>query len=912
MTDHDTIFLSYSRNDLAAADTLRDQLEGHGLAVFKDDQSIREGELWLNRLQEAVDGCSGFVVLIGRDGVSRWIGAETQTALARYFGPHDDQRRLPIFPILLGETAPEGLPAFLRLFQATRWDGSDALPERMFEQIRERSIVAGDGAGFEGCPFVGLDAFQVDQAHLFFGRQRETLDALACFDTRPGSPTVRWLEINGNSGSGKSSLMNAGLLPLVEQGWLWPRTGYAKWRLIGPMMPGQHPVRMLAEQLARSFDTHMSDVRRRLTTDDELALAEELRSHKQPETAFLLAIDQFEELFTFADPDERQGFDRLLATALEDPDCPLFVISTVRADFLDRFGEDLPRLVAVRNRAARVWTLPPIGKAGLREVIGGPARLAGLDVSEVQAAIVAEARDEPGALPLVENALHWLWEQRKGNRLVGTLFTDEGGLAGILKQSADGLLDGLGKQRGPALELLFRMVNVDPEGRRHTRQRIPLDEAIAAAGGGEQGRALVTRLAGARAHDGGRARGPLRLITVTEEGTGTEESAQNGRWVNLIHETLIRSKGLDPNNRPRPYWPTLWNYIEANKQRAARRERLRLEAREWNQRSGAARLFGLAGWGSVFGLRGLAAQGSIEGRYLRWSRVSACVQVLLLAAALGLAAESVYWAKTHGLSLDSVTTRWSHRLGQPLPLPTLVEVPAGRFQMGSDKPGTEEYPWHPVSVAKPFWLAATEVTFAEYDAYCEATVCSTPSRQDESWGRADRPVINVDWDDARHYVEWLSAMTGVACRLPSEAEWEYAARAGTTTKYALPAPDGSDDIEGLGLANCRGCGGEWGGKNRTAPVGQFDANAWKLHDMHGNVREWTADCWHGDYDEAPDDGGAWLEGNGGECGRRVVRGGSWNYDPAVLRSAFRDWGASVDRFFGLGFRVVCSSPILDH
>ncbi len=114
MTDHDHIFLSYSHNDLEAVVSLRGQLERHGLVVFKDDKSIREGDLWLNHLQQAVDACTGFVVLVGRDGVGRWIGAEVQAALSRHFGPHDDAERLPIFPILLGDVAPETLPAFLR------------------------------------------------------------------------------------------------------------------------------------------------------------------------------------------------------------------------------------------------------------------------------------------------------------------------------------------------------------------------------------------------------------------------------------------------------------------------------------------------------------------------------------------------------------------------------------------------------------------------------------------------------------------------------------------------------------------------------------------------------------------------------------------------------------------------------
>jgi hypothetical protein len=320
------VFLSYSRNELDAATNLLGQLERRGLVVFRDQEKIREGELWLNKLQDAVSACGSFVVLVGRDGVRRWIGAETQVALGRYFGPHDDAARLPIFPILLGDTGPETLPAFLGLFQSTRWNGADPLPDSLLDQITERRITANADQKFEGCPFVGLDAYTPEQARLFFGRQQETLDALACFDQRPGAPAVRWLEINGNSGCGKSSLMNAGLLPLVDQGWLWPRTGYESWLRIGPMLPGKHPVGALAERLARAFAAEMADVGQRLEAD-ECGLADWLRSRKpDDDTAILLAVDQFEELFTFADPAERTTFDQLLATAIDDPDCPLFVV----------------------------------------------------------------------------------------------------------------------------------------------------------------------------------------------------------------------------------------------------------------------------------------------------------------------------------------------------------------------------------------------------------------------------------------------------------------------------------------------------------------------------------------------------------------------------------------------------------
>jgi tetratricopeptide (TPR) repeat protein len=578
------VFVSYSRNDEEAAINLRGQLARCGLSVFKDDERIRTGELWLDRLHEAVGRCGAFIVLVGRDGVGRWIGAETQAALNRHFGPHVAAERLPIFPILLGETGPETLPAFLQRFQMTPWNGADALPKRLLDDIRDRTIVATTAAVFKGCPFVGLAAYKFDEAHLFFGRQKETLDALACFDTRRSAATVRWLEINGNSGSGKSSLMQAGLLPLVDAGWMWSRTGFAHWHRIGPMMPGERPVEMLAESLARAWKAEMADVCGRLQSDGDEALLYWLRDQKHDDTAFLLAIDQFEELFTFADPEERRRFDRLLAAALEDPECPLFVISTMRTDFLDRF-EDLPQLVRVQNRCGKAWKLAPIGADGLREIIEGPARLAGLDVGEVEEVIFHQALDEPGALPLVENALSFLWYRRIGNRLSGRLFTEHGGLAGILSGSADDLLKSLGSpQQDRALELLFRLVQIDPEARRHTRRRIPLAEAIEVAGGSECGQALVDRLAGQRRRDGGTAQ-QLRLITVTGE-AGKDKLAKIEGWVNLIHEMLIHSK-LDPDGKAQPYWPTLWSYIEKNKELKAVRARLQLRVGEWAAAKGA-------------------------------------------------------------------------------------------------------------------------------------------------------------------------------------------------------------------------------------------------------------------------------------------------------------------------------------
>ena len=228
----------------------------------------------------------------------------------------------------------------------------------------------------------------------------------------------------------------------------------------------------------------------------------------------------------------------------------------------------------------------------------------------------------------------------------------------------------------------------------------------------------------------------------------------------------------------------------------------------------------------------------------------------------------------------------------------MVVIPAGTFQMGCvsghdcDDLEIPVHPVHAVTISRPFALSRHEVTFDEYDRFAAATGRSLPD--DEGWGRGTRPVINVSWDDAQAYVSWLSSETGVPYRLPSEAEWEYAARAGTTTAYWWGNEIGSN------RANCDGCGSRWDDE-MTAPVGSFGANAWDLHDMHGNVSEWVEDCWHETYAGAPADGSAWTAG--GDCGVRVSRGGSRISSPRNIRAASRGGGGARGGFSFNGFRV---------
>ncbi len=218
--------------------------------------------------------------------------------------------------------------------------------------------------------------------------------------------------------------------------------------------------------------------------------------------------------------------------------------------------------------------------------------------------------------------------------------------------------------------------------------------------------------------------------------------------------------------------------------------------------------------------------------------------------------------------------------------PEMVVIPAGRFVMGCINDDgncrTEEFPVHVVRIERAFAASRYEVTFEEYDRFTQAS-SAHQNADDRGWGRGRRPVVMVSWHDAKDYVAWLSSETGAHYRLLSEAEWEYAARAGTETKYSW-----GNDI-GTNRANCRGCGSQWDGR-RTAPVGSFAPNPFGLHDMHGNVYGWVEDCWNESYEGAPSDGSAWLSG---DCSSGVTRGGSYYFDPSEARSAHRLPGCPI-------------------
>jgi formylglycine-generating enzyme required for sulfatase activity len=623
----------------------------------------------------------------------------------------------------------------------------------------------------------------------------------------------------------------------------------------------------------------------------------------QPEPpSFFLYVDQGEELYVRAEQRQRQRFSEILAHAL--PDSRLRMMMSMRSDF---FG-DLQKDEAL-FAAHQIVNLPPLREAQLREVVGRPAELLaarfetpGL-VEIITRRTAEDSVKDVGALPLLSYTLDDMWTQmvRRGD---GTLRhpAQSFELGGVLVDRANRFLAAHpGAETALRRILTLRCATVREDGE-PTRRRAPREEFS-----DEEWR-LVGELANY----------PNRLLVTmtTEAGTYSE----------VAHEAIFRR------------WETLREWIAAERDFLAWKTGLEAARRAWQGTSDSSKddalLMGvaLAQAQSWLGKRRedlpVVDRNFIDQSTKRESKVrararraQALIYVLLVGIILGLIGlinrayieEQVNWywtmrpymvaqVRPYVLSPDAERAL---KPGQAFrecakDCPEMVVVPAGEFMMGS--PPTEkgrmpdEGPQHRVTIARPFAVSKYDVTFNDWDACVSVGGCPRGAG-DVDWGRDTRPVIYVSWDDAQQYVARLSQMTGKPYRLLSDAEFEYAARAGTQTAYPW-----GDDI-GENNANCVDCGSQWTGSAgtwQTAPVGSFAANRFGLHDMVGNVWKWVQDCYHPNYNGAPTDGSTWT---GGDCTARVIRGGSWGGGPEYVRPAFRDRSSTNDRNYTLGFRV---------
>lgn len=413
-----------------------------------------------------------------------------------------------------------------------------------------------------GCPFPGLEVFEEEQAAWFFGRDAEVVELTQRLGDSPGRHR-RWVQLEGASGSGKSSLARAGLVPKVRKGWI---AGAPKAWEVAVLRPGTEPLLNLAQALHAGLKDSAPegwtlDRLLRSLGESETALASLLRERIPRGHGFLLVVDQLEEAFLLSGAEKGRRFDVLLANALRDKGGPLYLVTTVRSDFLARFRE-LPELELLLNAEASRYYVKPISVPGLRAAIEGPAELARLRFTPgLPERILADASSSEGALPLVAHVLRALWARRQGEVLTGEAYDALGGVSGSLAKSADEILDSLGPEgRARARGLLLRLVAI---GRRETTRRtIPHAEALEAAGGGAQAEAVLARLSGARNPDRpSDAEAPPRLVVVTR--TEAEDR------VDLVHEALLRT------------WTTLRAWIDEDRKALERRDDLEAAAKVW-------------------------------------------------------------------------------------------------------------------------------------------------------------------------------------------------------------------------------------------------------------------------------------------------------------------------------------------
>jgi formylglycine-generating enzyme required for sulfatase activity len=905
-------FLSYNSQDEARVEALSAALQKRDPTahVFHAKKSLRAGGYWLPEIAKEIAEATVFVLLVGERGLGPWQVAEYYEAL-------DKRVTAPAFPVVLvlleGQTAP-GLPFLRQLHWIVTRDPAS-------EQLLARLMDAAAGAGTRPgelwrhtAPYRGLAAMTEADADFFFGRDRETVEVIRALEITPDKLPV----LLGNSGVGKSSLAQAGVLAaLARQKWperarnvgAWPSVfdDSRRWCVL-KLKPGLEPIRALVEPFLRTWQFDPTDPRletRQIEWIDSLVEGrntlrglldategrlQELGQPKPP--AFIIYIDQGEELYVYAREHHRRRFSEVLAHGLADP--RLRAMMSLRADFLGELQGD----EALYHVHCKI-DVPPLREGELREVVSRPAELlsARFETNQVAGYIARrtaeESTKEAGALPLLSYLLDDMWTQmvHRGDGVLH-LPAPTFELGGVLVDRANSFLS-LHPTSEDELRRIFTLklatVREDGEPTRRCAVRSEFSD--------KEWR-MVSDLAD---H-------PNRLLVTatTEVGDTYAEVAHEAifrhweklrDWIAAEREFLAWRSGLEAARRAWQATPEgskddallmgfglaqaqLWLAKRAQDLPRADTQFIDLSIdREKRARGHTRRMLALVGALAAL-FAGLAYAGWSNQTYLR----ARAVALMELAWPKALSAE-----KERDL-------RPKDTFKECADCPEMVVVPSGDFMMGSPAherdSNNDESPQHRVRFASAFAISRFEVTFDEWDACVMLGGCIYhPS--DQGWGRGGRPVINVSWEDAQSFVAWLSRRTGRVYRLLSEAEWEYAARAGSETSYFW-----GDEI-GKGNANCFGCGSQWDNK-QTAPVGSFKANAFGVSDMAGNVRELVQDCYQDSYSGAPTDGSA---ATGGDCSNRVVRGGSWNDDPPTLRSANRDRNPIGYRYNSVGFRV---------
>jgi formylglycine-generating enzyme required for sulfatase activity len=942
------LFVSHSSKDDSLANSLEEWLRANGITdVFVDHHDIAGGDKWHEKLRESAGACRVIVCLV----TEHWLASHEcygEFVAACYLG----KRIVPLFllPPLeslddecrkrLGKVRAEDqgieLYSSLAVNAILDLDGDRTIANRLKEGLRAAGAIARIGLDprvfpidrvQRPMPFPGLASFGDDDADaaLFFGRSREIAAALEDLRKIRAERDQRPFVILGASGAGKSSLLKAGLIPRL-------RREAPAWLQLRAFRPGANPILNFAEALSRTLrdygkvEAH-GVIRDRLV--DAWSNAERVNSDLAESACaaletvleaegcrlrdaagrvgatILISVDQAEEMVR-ADDVTGDALADYLRIALAASKGAWQLAFTIRADSLS----ELLSHRRFQNLEARSYDLRAIPKFRFDSVVEEPAKLYGVEVAPDLIDALMDDAPEEDALPLLAFALQRLWRQYA---VSGTLTTENyrkvSGLRGLIEDAAERALRG-----------------IEPD------QDVPRPTGTPPKRLNDLGAATFVPGLAQVSDQGATIRRVADWTSFNEEQQDlldrfdrwrlvVRKGEAGGGTVEVAHEALFRE------------WMRLKSWLEPERGRLDSLRSLQVDASTWDRNGRNAAFLNhretrLGQATTLVALQGYRERlGELELSYIK-----ACVlseqrrdqqrrraKALVASLTFGVAASLIAWVQHDYLEKVwrwwSVTRPYMQTQVRPFVLPLAVEValkpgqpfkecaehcpemvviPAGHFEMGSldieSGHQPNEGPRHPVTFSKPFAISKFAVTFDDWDACTHFGECAAI---DESYGRGQQPAINVSWNDAQTYVKWWSEMTGKPYRLLSEAEYEYAARAGEQTAYPWGnvIPDG--------YANCKGCGSEWD-NNRTAPVDSFAANQFGLYQMTGNIWEWVGDCWNETYKDAPTDGALWLEG---DCSRRVARGGSWDYPPEYLRTARRSRSAVGLRVSNLGFRI---------
>jgi formylglycine-generating enzyme required for sulfatase activity len=931
------VFLSYQAPDRAVALALKSAIEAalSGADVFVDQTHLRHGHLWQAALSEAIAKAHAFLILVSQR-VGDWQKFEYYEARDRK-AKDDSFILLPIIIADRAEGPAANLPGLAQLHWIESTEPTAPEPLAKILAALECGETAKPPEPWRAInPYRGLVALEEQDADFFFGRDRESCAIIDKIISASG----RLLVLVGNSGVGKSSLVQAGVIgSLKRQRWPgsqrpWPAT-FKDSRAFAylAMKPGEDPVDALMSEFTALWfpdPTNPKRVDRRREWVERLragnarlgdvikASDDHLRNELllTPPPRFFLYIDQGEELYARSPPAERKRFSEIIADGLAGSPQRLIVMTSQRADY---YGE-LQANAALFDLTEKI-DVPPFKADNLALVLREPARLLGVgfENDDLVNHVVKSAEDQPGALPLLADLFTDLWERMR-NRGDGILRVSDRReiiqIGAALSKRADLFLAKV-PDKLEAVKRLFtlRLTHVPRRGE-PVRARWERHEKHGGDEAADAEWALVELLADPE----------WRLVVTSEkDGKATAEVA---------HEILLKT------------WPTLKRWLEDEHEFLVWRGELEARREEYDRagKAGArqqrqALLMGLPLDTAKKWLE--ARRPDIEPRAqafidtsLRADRAAArtrkglgAVGVLMLSTIVFLLGiilrdeiRNLWFEQTTLRAFiaanfgDHVLKPEAERRLKPgesfqecaKDCPKMVVIPPGEFWMGSRDSEGEAYerPRHKVKIDKPFAVGKFEVTWNDWEACVLMRGCDYAG--DSGLGKDSRPLINVSWAQARLYVAWLSRMTRKPYRLLTEAEWEYAARGVTSADAPHPpypwGDEASHEKANYGMDQC--CDGRIEGRDkwiRTAPVGEFPANAFGLHDMHGNVWEWVEDTWHDNYRGAPVDGRAWIEG--GDAYRRVVRGGSWISAPQSLRSAARYRYSTDHRDDDAGIRV---------